>query len=250
MRRGIIAGAVGAGLLVGASLFLPTPATERASSAAQLDAKTLDAIGKIIDANGAARWPSFSGDPFTCDATTAGAFYYDTSANQFKGCDASTWGQIGGGSGSAGEFAKKSGDQTGITSTSLISVTDLSFSIAANATVYGLFTGTYTTSSTGEGIRFGVNCPASPTSVTLIHQLSTNAGGSVQAEGDASTCNSIILANGSGPGASPARYWVWFAIENGANAGTIQFQVAAENSGGTGTVNVLAESYGYMFTAP
>lgn len=91
-----LAAAVSVGAFIGTSQFVDNE-VKRVAAHGQLPAAQLDSIGKLLNSFGAAVWPNFASDPFTCDSNAAGAYYYNTGSNAFRVCDGSTWASGGGG---------------------------------------------------------------------------------------------------------------------------------------------------------
>lgn len=129
------------------------------------------------------------------------------------------------------------------TGTVFADVTDASFSVAASTKYRFRFIVFFTGNATTTGARFGVTAPASPTSVRLGSQQ--NSGTAAQDSGSVAATATIIVAATSGPGATSNWALIEGVLQNGANAGTLQLQSAAEVVS-PGTVIVATNSYGTL----
>ncbi len=131
-------------------------------------------------------------------------------------------------------------------STTMQSVTGLSFTVSSAATYRFEFCGAYQAISSATGIAFGINGPANPLMLVYEAAISSGLGGSLLRNGRAFGVQTI-----ASPGSSAANldsYWYFGGVcRTGANAGTLQLQYASEVAGST--VSVRAGSVGFLFGA-
>lgn len=129
-------------------------------------------------------------------------------------------------------------------STTMQSVTGLSFAVSS-ARVYRFeFCGSYQAISSATGLALGINGPASPLMMVYEAAISSGLGGSLLRNGRAFGAQTI-----ASPGSSAANldsYWyLGGVVSNGANAGTLQLQYASEVAGST--ISIRAGSVGFLF---
>jgi hypothetical protein len=100
MIRKIINRTAFAALILGGLIHLSAffvKSEVEAGSDAWLPAAQRDAIAQLLNVIDVAVWPNFSADPFTCNATTEGSYYFNTTSSTFTVCDGSSWETGGGG---------------------------------------------------------------------------------------------------------------------------------------------------------
>jgi hypothetical protein len=56
-----------------------------------IDAKTLDAISRMVSSTGITVWPNHSSDPYTCNSNNESGYYYNTTTSKFRLCNGSAW---------------------------------------------------------------------------------------------------------------------------------------------------------------
>jgi hypothetical protein len=129
-------------------------------------------------------------------------------------------------------------------STTMQSVTGLSFAVSSASMYRFEFCGAYQAISSATGIAFGVNGPAAPLMLVYEAAISSGLGGSLLRNGRAFGVQTL-----ASPGSSAANldsYWYFGGVcRTGANAGTLQLQCASEVAGST--VSVRAGSVGLLF---
>ncbi len=94
--RAALAGAVTAGAFWGSALFVG-PNIPAIVAHGGMSAAALDTFGKLTNALNVAVWPNFASDPYTCDSSSTGGYYYNTGSNAFQVCDGTSWAAGGGG---------------------------------------------------------------------------------------------------------------------------------------------------------
>ncbi len=129
-------------------------------------------------------------------------------------------------------------------STTMQSVTGLSFAISSAAMYRFEFICGWQTISSATGIAFGVNGPGSPLLIAYEWAASTGMGGLLTRYHNAFGAQQVAV-----PGSSAANIdnygYCGGVVRTGANAGTLQLQFASEVAGST--VSVRAGSAGLLF---
>ena len=117
--------------------------------------------------------------------------------------------------------------------TAFSDVTDLSWSIGANATQVVTCAGAYTTAATTTAIQLSFNGPASPTNIRTMVTVATTATGWSNASQSA---YDAVLNPATGAGATARPFELRATIENGANAGTIVVRQRSEIAASSATI--------------
>ncbi len=102
IKRGAIAAAVLAAAVYTSSFFVRSE-IERGSGA-YLSAAQLDSLAGLLGDVNAVVWPKFPSDPYSCNGNATGGYYFNTTANEFRTCDGSSWSPNGGGVASLTNF--------------------------------------------------------------------------------------------------------------------------------------------------
>jgi tail-like repeat protein len=129
-------------------------------------------------------------------------------------------------------------------STTMQPVSGLSFAVSSAAVYRFEFAVGWQTISTTTGIAFGVNGPASPVLVAYETAISTGLNGSVMRTNRAFGVQTAPSAAVDSANVNSFAY-VGGVARTGANAGTLQLQVASEVAGST--VSVRGGSVGFLF---
>ncbi len=106
LRRAGLVGAVGAVGIYTASFFVQNEV--KRGSTAWLNAAQLGTLASLLNDVGAVVWPKYASDPFTCNTNAIGAYYYNTTSNDFRTCNGSSWSPNGGGVGGLTDFPEAS----------------------------------------------------------------------------------------------------------------------------------------------
>lgn len=153
----------------------------------------------------------------------------NTAAHYMDGTGA--WSTPGGGTSTS--FSTSARSETG--STTLIDDVDFSFAIAANEK-WSCDLWLIINSSDGTGVKFGFTGPASPTLVSYTAQIQSVS----------SAFTTVATSFGTGVGSGAINFneicSVHFSVQNGANAGTVQFQFAQVSASGGCTMTIKAGS--------
>lgn len=102
--RAGLAVAITGGAFFGSTFFV-TQSVERSIARGQSSAAEIATLGSILNSFGVAVWPKFGSDPFTCNPTNEGAYYFNTGTSAFRTCDGTTWADGGGGAGALNDLS-------------------------------------------------------------------------------------------------------------------------------------------------
>lgn len=129
-------------------------------------------------------------------------------------------------------------------STTMQSVTGLSFALSSARVYQFEFTVGWQTTSSAAGIALGVNGPAGPTLLAWEARISTGMGGLLTRMHNAFGAQQIAVPQSSAANIDNFGY-LGGVVRTGANAGTLQLQFATEVAGST--VSVRGGSVGFLF---
>ena len=189
---------------------------------------TITVAGTLVVANGGTGLTTLTANNVILgNGTSTPAFVAPGSSGNVLTSDGTTWTSAA--PTTAWTTLKKTADQSVTSSTTLVDISSLTFSVAANTT-YAIRCFIPVTASTGGGLKFSANGPSSPTLVRV-------GGGQTTTTAGAATDNFVISAYGSNivGFTSASTAWVFECqgiVQNGSNAGTfaMQFAQAASNA--------------------
>ncbi|MCP4878332.1 MAG: hypothetical protein GY896_23000 [Gammaproteobacteria bacterium] len=79
------------------NILISHDAKATAQDGVWMNAAQLETLRLILNTFGVATWPNFASDPYPCTANVGGAYYFNTTAKEFRVCDESSWAAGGGG---------------------------------------------------------------------------------------------------------------------------------------------------------
>jgi hypothetical protein len=120
-----------------------------------------------------------------------------------------------------------------VTGQTMANVTGFSHTLAANTDYAWLVVARTTTSGTGVGLHYRFTGPATPDMVWYGGNH-VSSGAAWVGDAEATAFSATISPPNWVAGTIPI--YIVGAVENGANAGTLQMQTAAETAGGTATM--------------
>lgn len=102
--RAGLAAALAGGAFFGSTMFVQQ-SVQYSIAHGQSSAAEIATLGSILNSFGVAVWPKFGSDPFTCNTTNEGAYYFNTGTSAFRTCDGTTWADGGGGAGALNDLS-------------------------------------------------------------------------------------------------------------------------------------------------